>query len=80
MEAFVALATVVVLGVVWGVRQEGRITVLSQKVQDNDDSHEERVDSLKELIEVKFDGVVDRLARIERGMNGYVGGGGHGRT
>lgn len=76
-EVVIAVISTALVAVVWGIRQEGRITAqgdtLSQKIADNDKFHLQRVDSLKELIETKFDGMDGRLERIERGMNGHAG-------
>lgn len=50
-----------IVGVIWAVRQEGRINQANQ-----------RVDDLEKLINVRFDGVDGRLERIERSMNGFL--------
>ena len=81
IEAIVGVVGMGVLAIVWGIRQEGRITVASevlrQRLSDNDKYQTQRVDALKELINTKFDGIDDRLERMERAMNGYLRGGGH---
>ena len=81
IEAIVGVVGMGVVAIVWGIRQEGRITVASevlrQRLSDNDKYQTQRVDALKELINTKFDGIDDRLERMERAMNGYLRGGGH---
>ena len=47
--------------VVWSVRQEGRINTQKQRIED-----------LKELINVRFDNSDERLERIERCLNGRL--------
>lgn len=72
MVDFIALGTVVLGAVVFGVRQEGKINQQTQ-----------RVDDLKELINERFDGLATvtknskedldrRLGRIERTLNGSL--------
>ena len=65
IEAIVGVVGMGVVAIVWGIRQEGRITVASevlrQRLSDNDKYQTQRVDALKELINTKFDGIDDRL-------------------
>ena len=61
MELFIYAATLIVGIIVWAVRLEGRINTADQKHLD-----------LKELIEAKFEGLDNRLERIERALNGAL--------
>lgn len=76
-ELVIALASSVLLGVVWGVRQEGRISTLDLKVDANEKLQIVKSDGLEKLINERFDDQSERLNRIERAMNGYLRGGGH---
>lgn len=55
------LAGQVIVGIVWGVRLEGKVNLQEQRTTD-----------LKELINTRFDGTDERLKRIERAMNGKL--------
>lgn len=55
------LAGQVVVGIVWGVRLEGKVNLQEQRTTD-----------LKELINSRFDNTDDRLKRIERSLNGAL--------
>ena len=80
-EVIFGIVGMAIVAIVWGIRQEGRITtsseVLQQRLADHDKYQTQRVDSLKELINAKFDDQSDRLGRIERAMGPYARGGGH---
>lgn len=54
-----------IAGIVWGVRLEGRSDANKELVG-------QRFADLKELIDAKFDGVDQRLHRIERALNGSL--------
>ena len=60
MAGFVFLVQTITI-VVWGVRQEGRISIEAQKIID-----------LKELINTRFDASDTRLERIEKCLNGRL--------
>jgi hypothetical protein len=70
----IAILAMALSGIVWGIRQEGRTNAMAMKVEDNEEREVERLRDLKELINTKFDNMDDRLARIERGMNGHLQG------
>ncbi len=59
--SYTPLGLSLLLGVVWAIRLEGRVNMETQ-----------RVDDLKELINARFDGVSDRLLRIENALNGSI--------
>lgn len=60
------LAGQVIVGIVWGVRLEGKVNLQEQRTTD-----------LKELINTRFDSTDERLKRIERAMNGSLRNDGH---
>lgn len=72
LELGFGLVCVATTVLVWGLRLEGRVNTSEQRFED-----------LKELIEAKFDGLDEkqkvihenadnRLARIERALNGHL--------
>lgn len=57
----VFLFSSVICGIVWGVRLEGKVSLVDQKRED-----------LKELINLRFDDMGRRLGRIEVALNGSL--------
>lgn len=55
------LAAQIVVGIVWGVRLEGKVNLQEQRTTD-----------LKELINSRFDSTDGRLKRIENALNGKL--------
>jgi len=77
LEAIVAalipvVATSIVGGIYWGGK-------LNQRVQGLEKVKDERLDSIKELFETKFEFLDQRLGRIETALNGYMREPSHGR-
>lgn len=68
------LATVLAGTIGWAGKTQSRVAVLERGVEDAKELATERTDGLKELIEEKFDSMDQRLARIERAMNGQLRG------
>ena len=63
LETMMSVMGTAVLGVFgWALHLNTRVSVL-----------ESQRESLKELIEARFDAVENRLDRIERAMNGHLG-------
>jgi hypothetical protein len=72
-----------IVGVVWGIRLEGRTDVLTQrhddlverleqKEHDLDKRLGQKDGDLDKLMTVRFDALDQRLERIERSMNGFL--------
>jgi hypothetical protein len=67
--------SLIVASVVWGLRLEGRVNTTQQKITDSERLSAVQTEGLERLLEAKFDAVDDRLARIERALNGSLKGG-----
>jgi len=52
-------------GIFWGGRLEGRVNGVEQR-------HEDLKDYLQDILDAKFAGMVSRLERIERSVNGHA--------
>src|SRR3972149_1343670 len=52
-------------GIFWGGRLEGRVNSVEQR-------HEDLKDYLQDILDAKFAGMVSRLERIERSVNGHA--------
>ena len=72
------LVTSVVASVIWGLRLEGRVNAIQQKIADKEETYLSKMAGIKELISSKFDSVDSRLERIERSLNGSLHGDRHG--
>jgi hypothetical protein len=57
----------------WAFTINSKVNVQGKEIEANEKLGVVRQADLKELINEKFDGVNDRLARIERAMNGKLG-------
>jgi hypothetical protein len=66
---FTFFGTSLLGGIIWGIRQEGRITTLQeQRFTDRQALHERHQD-LKELMTTRFNATDQRLDSIERALN-----------
>ncbi len=66
------IATALAGTIGWAFTTQSRVAVLEQTAAEVKELAEVRTDGLKELIEEKFESMDNRLARIERAMNGAL--------
>jgi hypothetical protein len=71
MEVVSGVGTLLAALAGWGVRLESRISVQKALHESYVESQEDEKESIKELINVQFIAVHQRLDRIERSMNGH---------
>lgn len=72
MEFIVPTVSLVLASIIWGLRLEGRVNKTDQKIDDKEKLDAVRTEGLTDLLEAKFDGVSQRLERIEKAMNGSL--------
>lgn len=66
ISVYMYITSAVLGGVVWAVRQEGRITGVSNSILNLEKISDQRADDAKELVNVKLEAIDKRLERIER--------------
>lgn len=61
ISLYIYVTSVIIAGIVWGVRLEGKVNIGDRAVVD-----------LKELLIFKLDSIDKRLDRIEKSYNGHL--------